>query len=73
MTWWVRLLRPVWGRWYEAGFADGASEALGAAVRRLEDVPGADAARAELAARKARVDADIRRGLARVAREEGRR
>lgn len=69
MSWWVWLLKPLWRRWYAAGFADGASEALGVAVKALEDLPGADAVRAELASRKARVDMDIKRGQALAARE----
>jgi hypothetical protein len=70
MRFWRWLTRPVWRRWYAAGFADGASEALGVAVKALEDLPGADAVRAELAARKARVDLDIKTGLAAEARKE---
>ncbi len=66
MLWW--LLRPLWRRWYEAGFADGASQALGTAAERLVDLPGADAARAELLARKARIDLDIKKNQAREAR-----
>lgn len=67
---WRWLFRPIWRRWYEAGFADGASEALAVAIAKLEDLPGADAVRAELAARKARVDLDIKRGQAEAAREK---
>lgn len=65
-----RLFKKTWRRWYEAGFADGASEALGKSIELLEDVPGADAARALLMARKARIDLDIKLNQAVEARKD---
>lgn len=68
---WRFFLKP-WRRWYEAGFADGASEALGQAEKLLLEVPAADAVRALLLARKARIDLDIKKGQATEARRKAR-
>ena len=68
-VWW-HVLKTPWRRWYESGFADGASEALGQASKELEDTPGADAVRARLLSRKARIDLDIKKGQAEYARRK---
>jgi divalent metal cation (Fe/Co/Zn/Cd) transporter len=65
-----RLFKAPWRGWYEAGFADGASEALKHAIAELENVPGADAVRARMMARKVSIDLDIKVGQAMAARKE---